>query len=254
MEYGTRMKSYGQFCPVAQSMELLGERWTLLVVRELLLGSTRFSELERGVPLMSKTLLAQRLATLVDAGVIERRSTPTGRGHSYHLTAAGQALRPIVDGCGEWAVQWLRRDLTKEELDAGLLMWDMQRNIHLDRIPESNVLVQFFLPDAGRGKTRFWLHLLKDHVDLCLTHPGFEVELEVESMLRTLTNIWLGRLDFEDQVRAGSIRLAGDRRWIREFPTWLRLSGFAGAGRASYAEGPPNGDATRPRARAPRGL
>ena len=152
------MKTYGQFCPVAQAMELLGERWTLLVVRELLSGSTRFGELERGVPLMSKTMLSQRLGTLASAGVVERRPLPTSRGYSYHLTKAGAALRPVVEAAGVWATQHLRRDLREEELDAGLLMWDLQRNLVLDELPTEPVLVHFFFPDGGAGKTRFWLH------------------------------------------------------------------------------------------------
>lgn len=225
------MKSYGQFCPVAQSMELLGERWTLLVVRELLSGSTRFSELERGVPLMSKTMLSQRLQTLADAGIVERRPRDGARGYTYHLTEAGEGLRAIVEACGLWATRWLRRDLTKEELDSGLLMWDLQRNLAAENLPDEQVLVQFFFPDGGRGKTRFWLHLDHGEVDLCLTHPGFDVDLEVESTVRAMTYVWLGRLDLARAAKDGVIKLRGDRRWVRAFPTWLRLSGFAEAWR-----------------------
>jgi len=226
------VKSYGQFCPVAQAMELLGERWTLLVVRELLAGSTRFSEIERGVPTMSRTLLSQRLATLVDAGVVERRPLPGARGHGYHLTDAGEGLRPIVEACGVWAVRWLRRDLRREELDAGLLMWDVQRNLVSEQLPDEPVLVHFHFPDGGRGKTRFWLRITRGEVDLCLTHPGFEVDLEVEASVRAMTQVWLGRRTLDEAVRAGDVRLSGDPRFVRSLSSWLRLSDFAPAARA----------------------
>jgi DNA-binding HxlR family transcriptional regulator len=232
------VKSHGQFCPVAQAMEVLGERWTLLVVRELLCGSHRFNELARGVPLMSRTMLSQRLKSLEAAGVVER----SGKAASpeYHLTRAGQELRPIVEGCGVWASRWLRRDPTTEELDAGLLMWDVRRNIDLDALPDRDVLVQFFFPDARLGRTRFWLHLRRVEIDLCLTHPGFDVDLRVEASVLTMTRIWLGRQNLRQAMRSRELRVSGDRRWIAQLPRWLKLSQFAAvsppAGRSARSE------------------
>jgi DNA-binding HxlR family transcriptional regulator len=226
-EYPRLVKSYGQFCPVAQAMEVLGERWTLLVVRELLCGSRRFNEIARGVPLMSRTMLSQRLKSLESAGVVTRRDRPGGHGPEYDLTRAGRELRPIVEGCGVWASRWLRRDPTSDELDAALLMWDVRRNIDLEALPDRDVLVQFDFPDARPGKTRFWLHLRRTEVDLCLTHPGFDVDLELEAKVLTLTRVWLGHESLPQAIRSGRIRARGDRRWIARLPKWLKLGVFA---------------------------
>jgi len=230
--YPPRVKSYGQFCPIAQAMEVLGERWTILVVRELLCGSRRFNDLSRGVPLMSRTMLSQRLKSLESSGVVARRERRdrSGNGTEYELTPAGQALRPIVEGCGVWASRWLRRDPNPEELDAALLMWDVRRNIDVGALPDRDVLVQFFFPDAGRGKTRFWLHLKRFEVDLCLTHPGFDVDLEVEASLLTMTRVWMGMRSLKQAIQSRELRLSGDRRWRDQLPRWLKLSPFASLG------------------------
>lgn len=227
------MRTYGQFCPVAQAMEVLGERWTLLVVRELICGSHRFSELQRGVPLMSRSMLALRLKTLEEAGIIERRKRASEKGHTYHLTPAGTELRPLIEGAGAWAVRWLSRDPRPEHLDARLLMWDVRRNIDLGAIPSERVLVQFTFPDAGRGQTRFWLHLIEDDVDLCMTKPAAEVDLHVESSLRVLTMVWLGDYALREAVRSGELQLSGARKWVRALPKWLKLSAFAQVERRS---------------------
>lgn len=220
------MKSYGQFCPVAQAMQILGERWTLLVVRELLCGSRRFNELSRGVPLIGRTMLSQRLKSLESSGIVERRERPGSGGPEYVLTRSGEELRAVVEACGVWASRWLRRDPTLEEADATLLMWDVRRNIDLEALPDRDLLVQFFFPDAGRGRTRFWLHLKRVEVDLCLTHPGFDVDLEVESSVVTMIRVWLGRQTLKAAIRSKELRVS-DRKWIAELPKWLKLSPFA---------------------------
>ena len=225
------MRGYGQFCPVAQALEVIGERWTLLVVRELLMGSTRFGELQRGVPLMSRSMLAQRLRALEDAGVIVREARPSGAGHSYRLTQAGEELRPIVEGCGVWGQRWAKRKLSAEKLDAGLLMWDMRRNLDTKKLPKEHLLVEFRLRGAAQGQKRFWLHITPDDVDLCLTHPGFDVDLSVHAQLRALTRVWMGEISFASALSEGSIELEGAPRLCTEFPKWLKLSGFAGVQR-----------------------
>ena len=229
------MKTYGQFCPVAQAMEVLGERWTLLVVRELLCGSERFTDLQRGVPLMSKSMLSQRLKTLEECGIIERRAREGRAAHTYHLTPAGEELRPLIEGAGAWAVRWLSRDPEPEHLDAGLLMWDLQRNIDLAAIPDERVLVQFTFPDAGRGLTRFWLDLQTDDVDLCLTKPALEVDLHVDAKLKAFTMVWVGDRTLAEATRAGDITLRGPRKLIRALPKWLKLSAFAQIERSASA-------------------
>lgn len=221
------MKAYGQFCPIAQALEVLAERWTLLIVRELLCGSHRFSEIQRGVPLMSRTLLSQRLKTLQDAGIITRREQSSGP--SYELTEAGEALREIVMGIGVWGKQHLERGISEEELDPKLLMWDVQRRLDRRALPERRTVVLFRFPDAKAGERRFWLHADRDNVDLCLTASGFDVDLVVETDVRTLTEVWMGYRSLPAAIRNRSIVLEGSPALKRAFPGWLQLSPFAPA-------------------------
>jgi DNA-binding HxlR family transcriptional regulator len=219
------MKTYGQFCPIAQALEILAERWTLLVVRELLMGSTRFSELQRGVPLMSRTLLSQRLRQLQDAGVVERREGKSGP--EYSLTEAGEELRTILEGIGHWGKRFAHPELPEEHLDPKLLMWDMQRRLHKDNLPSSRTVVLFRFSDARKGERRFWLCVSTDVVDVCYTNPGYEVDLTVDTDVRTLTEVWMGKRVLRQCIRERSVTLEGDKALQRSFPDWLALSSFA---------------------------
>lgn len=221
-------KSYGQFCPVARGAEIFAERWTPLVLRELMCGSHRFSDLARGVPLMSPSLLTQRLRELLDAGIVERRPASSGRGSEYHLTAAGEALRPVVEGLGLWGYQHLRDDLSKAELDPAYLMWDVRRCLDLSHFdPGDRIVVRFSLKGAPANKRRWWLVITGDDVDLCLKPPGHDVDLEVVAPLRTLVEVWLGTSDLRQCIRSGQIELDGPRKLKQAFPKWFGPSLFA---------------------------
>ncbi|MDD9939321.1 MAG: helix-turn-helix domain-containing protein [Myxococcales bacterium] len=230
------MRGYGQFCSVAQALEVLGERWTLLVVRELIEGSSRFNELLRGVPLMSRTLLSQRLKTLESCGVVERRKGEGGA-PEYHLTEAGRDLQPIVSSIGIWGQRWAHRELTRDDLDPTLLMWDMQRRLDVDALPERRTVVQFWFRDMPASKNRFWLRLDKPDVELCLHNPGRDVDLKVETKCRTMVDVWMGHRELRAALRAREITLDGPRRLQRAFADWLLLSYFAPAGRAQAEAG-----------------
>jgi DNA-binding HxlR family transcriptional regulator len=221
------MKTYGQFCPVAQALEVLGERWTLLVVRELLMGSTHFSQLAKGVPLMSRTLLSLRLRSLQEAGVVERRNVPGGP--EYHLTKAGAELRPIVESIGYWGKRFVSPPIPEEHLDPKLLMWDMQRRLHRDRMPRGRTTVLFRFSDARRGERRFWMCVGDSGIDICLTNPGFEVDVTLDTDVRTLTDVWMGNLELKQCIRNRSVVLTGTAALTRAFPDWLALSVFADA-------------------------
>lgn len=197
-------RSYGQFCPVAQAAEVVAERWTPLVLRELLCGSRRFSDLHRGVPLMSVSLLTRRLRELERAGVIERRVS--GRISEYRLTAAGEELRPVIEGLGVWGKRWLRRPLDPGYLDPDLLMWDMRRRIRTERLPSRRVTVQITVRLPSRANRYYWLVLDGTDVDICYKHPGFAVDLEVRADLETLTRVWLGDFPFENAERRDRAR------------------------------------------------
>lgn len=219
------MKGYGQFCPIAQALEILAERWTLLIVRELLCGSRRFSEIQRGVPLMSRTLLSQRLKTLQDAGIVLRYEQSSGP--CYQLTEAGQALRDIVTRIGVWGKRYAERGISDEQLDPKLLMWDLQRRLDRKALPEHRTVVLFRFSDAAVGERRFWLHADRNNVDVCLTASGFEVDLAVDTDVRTLTEVWMGYRSLPAAIRNRSIRLEGPAALKRAFPGWLLLNPFA---------------------------
>jgi DNA-binding HxlR family transcriptional regulator len=232
------MKGYGQFCPVAKAAEIVAERWTPLVLRELLCGSRRFCDLHRGVPLMSRTLLAERLEQLEDAGIVRSVAKPHGRGREYHLTAAGEELRPLIDRLGEWGQRWARAQVGRGDLDPGLLMWDIHRRVNLDALPPERVVVRFDfrgVPVTMHCPRTWWLVLDRREVDLCLKDPGFLVDIVVSADLRTLTRVWMGDVRLAETVRAGLIRIDGPTSLVRAFPTWLTLSTFAGVERVGAA-------------------
>jgi DNA-binding HxlR family transcriptional regulator len=220
------MATYGQFCPVAMASEVLTERWTPLVVRELLCGSTRFNDLRRGVPLMSPSLLSKRLKSLERVGIIERR-TSGPQGVEYRLTPAGEELRPIVESMGIWGQRWARGDVRARHLDASLLMWDIHRNVATDRLPDRRVVVRFHLRGSSDKKSRFWLVLDHESVDMCLVDPGFDVDIHIEGHVRTMVDYWMGHIELGDAVRNGDLRVDGPRVLTRDLPTWFLRSGFA---------------------------
>ena len=226
-------KGYGQFCPVARAAEILAERWTPLVVRELLSGSVRFNDLQRGVPRMSSSLLSRRLKDLEFAGIIERRRAEKGPGWEYHLTGAGRELLPIIEGMGLWAQRWSRNDLVADDnLDPDLLMWDIRRNVSAEGMPvDRRFTVRFEFPGVPSNRRRYWIVFDHGEADLCAKDPGFEVDLYLSAKLRSLVEVWLGHVSLDRALRAGDLELEGSRQDLRRFRDWFALSLFAEAGR-----------------------
>jgi DNA-binding HxlR family transcriptional regulator len=222
------MYSYGQFCPLAQATQLLCERWTLIVVRELIAGSTRFNQLKKGVPLMSPTLLSLRLKRLAEAGVIKIMGSKGS--YTYNLTPAGFELRPIVELLGAWGHRWSRSNLSKEDLDAGLLMWDMRRTVDPAVFPKHRIVVQFEYPDAPKGERDWWLVSENGEIDLCLKNPGYEINILIKCSLRTMSAVWVCQQHFRDAVKKGEIKVLGDSRLTSKLQEWLRSSPLARLG------------------------
>lgn len=219
------MTDYSQFCTVARGAEVFGERWTPLVVRELLCGSTRFNDIRRGVPRMSATLLTQRLRKLAEVGVVARV-----RGHAgweYQLTPAGAELRPIVEQIGHWGARWIGSRLKRGQLDAGFLMWDIRRFVRLDQFPPRRVVINFLFRDARLNERRWWLVVEDGKADLCRDDPGHELTLIVEATVRALTEIWTGDSSPQAELSAGRIQVIGPDRDARGLWTWLGRSMFA---------------------------
>lgn len=224
------MKGYGQFCPVAQALEIVGERWTLLVVRELLSGSRRFGEIQRGVPLMSPTLLSQRLTRLERAGIVRKVATGRGRG-AYEVTEAGRELWPVVECLGVWGQRWARQEVRPEHLDPGLLMWDMRRRLDLDAMPPGRTVIKFVFHGQLRGQPTWWLVIEDGDVDLCLSDPGYPVDVTVTADLRTMIHVWMGDIPLRAALRSPALTLAGPRHLVRAFPSWLKLNLLASVAR-----------------------
>ncbi|MGV0808410.1 winged helix-turn-helix transcriptional regulator [Mycolicibacterium setense] len=215
------MSTYGQFCPMAKAMELLDERWTMLVVRELLLGSTHFNDLRRGVPKMSPALLSKRLKSLTRAGVVERNEID-GRA-TYSLTPCGQELAGVVTALGAWGVRWIG-ELGEQDLDPHLLMWDMRRTIPIDDWPRARTTIAFVLDGVAPKASRWWLTVSDGQADVCDFDPGYEVAGTVQARLRTLIEIWRGDAGWAHAVLDGSVALSGSGEVRRAIPKWLGQS------------------------------
>jgi DNA-binding HxlR family transcriptional regulator len=224
-------QEYGQFCPVALASEVLAERWTLLIVRELLAGARRFSELRRGVPRLSATLLKQRLQTLEHAGIVERK--PAGRGAAawdYCPTEAGLALKPVVSSIGEWGQRWAR-DIRPQDLDPGWFVWAMRRRLNTSAMPAGRTVIEIEFLDAPAKQRRFWLVHENGNVDVCLKDPGYDIAVRVCSRVRVLAEVWRGIRSLKEELRTGNVQLFGTREICRGFPEWLLLSVYAGVSR-----------------------
>jgi len=221
--------SYGQFCPVAMAAEILSKRWTLLVLREMMAGSTRFNELRRGVPRMSPTLLSSRLKELEDAGILCLTRDGAGPGlNEYDLTESGRELKAVVEAMGIWGQRWIGADISLENLDPSLLMWDMRRNLKTSPLPSDRTVINFIYSDLPDSQKHWWLIVESTgEVDLCYVDPGFEVDLFVTSDLRLMTAIWLGLTSVKNAVADDQLHLDGDGAIALRMQEWLGLSPFA---------------------------
>jgi len=220
------MKSYGQFCPVAKAAELFCERWTALILRDLALGATRFSELQRGVPLASPTILARRLGELAAEGIVERRKE-RGRRWTYHLTPAGHDFVPVVMALGEWGQRWSRRELAEHEVDLGLLLWAVERGARPDIFGAGRTVIEFQFPDQPDHKRRWWFLNEHGRIELCLEQPGGEVALHLRVSLPDMIRIWRGDLSLGRALEQGQLEAHGECAAVRALPRWLGVSPLA---------------------------
>jgi DNA-binding HxlR family transcriptional regulator len=221
--------SYKQFCPVAMAAEILCTRWTVVLLREMLAGSTRFNELRRGVTRMSPALLSHRLKDLEAAGIVSRVKVDGEPGlFEYHLTRAGRELQPLIDGFGLWGQRWVDAEMSLQNLDAQLLMWDMRRSLDPSPMPRRRSTIQFRYRDAAAAHRVWWLIVAPGaEVDLCSIDPGYDVDLYVSSDLRTMTAIWMGLDTVRKALSEKRMELVGDQLLGKSMQTWLGLSPFA---------------------------
>jgi DNA-binding HxlR family transcriptional regulator len=219
-------QGFGQFCPVALASEVLTQRWALLVVRELLAGSTHFNDIRRGVPKISASLLKQRLETLERAGIVRKMRSNGRSSHEYVLTEAGEELKLVLRGIGEWGQRWAR-DIRPEDLDPGWLVWNVRRRLNTAAMPVGTTVIELEFKDRVRNDRYFWLVKRDGAVDVCLKHPGYAIDLHVHTTVRVLAEVWRGIRSITDEIRRGSIQVEGKTSLRRAFPSWLLLSVYA---------------------------
>jgi DNA-binding HxlR family transcriptional regulator len=217
------MMHYNLFCPLAKAAEMVAERWTPLVVNELLAGSTRFNDIRRGIPLMSRTLLSQRLKELERVGLVERRGNGE-RASGWHLTESGMALRPALDMLSEWGLKYAQDPLEEGDMDVTVLVWNIRRRVDPEAFPVGRTTVQFEFPDVAEGKKLWWLVNDRGTVDLCPFDPGFPVDLYVSTDIRTMIAIWFGRMTWDAGIRSEKVEVIGSRQLRERLRSWLLLS------------------------------
>lgn len=227
------MSKYGQYCPTARAVEILGDRWTLLIVRDLLGGAVHFNALERGLPGIPRAVLTDRLKRLQRYGVIERHAEENRRKTIYRLTEAGVELLPLIQFLTQWGARWAFGEPEESELNPPLLLWWIHDRIYMERLPNHQVVVEFDFYETRPN--RYWLVLRPDDVSVCMTPPGFDTDLMVTAELNTFFQVWVGRVPFADALREERIVLDGTPNLIHNFPSWLALSRAAPAVQSELA-------------------
>jgi DNA-binding HxlR family transcriptional regulator len=217
---------YGQFCPIAKATEIIGEKWTVLIIREALMGSTRYSEFQRGLSLISPTLLAKRLDSLVKHGLLMKKKIPGQRGHEYFPTTSCNELLPIVRSLGDWGMRWARSNLTRTDYDVELLMLYLQRSIVPENLPGNESVIRFKFTDI-EDMSEWWLVVTDDQIDVCVKDPGKEVDVYFTSTVKTMADIWMGDTTYRKALTGGALKIVGNRALTRDVTAWMKLSLFA---------------------------
>ena len=215
---------YGQYCPIARALDVLGERWSLLILRDMLVGTSRFNDLAHGLPGLSRSLLTRRLRQFERAGLVERLDG------AYVLTDAGRDLEPIVFGLGAWGARWTFDEPSADQLDPELLVWWMHTHLDTSDLPDRRMVLHIRFNDEPR---RFWIVIEAGQPSVCLTDPGFQVDVTITSTVQHLYQVWLGRIPLQQAIRAGQLEFDGPRALTRRMPHVLQLSPVADLVRAA---------------------
>jgi len=216
---------YGQFCPIAKAGEILGEKWTILIIRELLMGGRRFSELHRGLGDISPALLTARLKSLEAQGMIIKRRVSGGRSYEYYPTEACEALLPVLFALGEWGLVWARHNVLDADIDVELMMLYLERSIDPTKLIGNESIIQFKFNDLKEQKN-WWLLVKDNNVDLCLTNPGKDVDIYFSCTLRTMHDVWMGDRTYNDAIKSGDLLVQGEPALLKNIKSWLKPSIF----------------------------
>jgi len=220
------MAEYGQFCPVAKASDIIGERWTVLILRELFLGTRRYNEFQRGLSRISPTLLSKRLKSLEKNGLIVRKSPPGQKSHEYYLTESGRELEPLIEHLAVWGMRWARGQLDDNELDVEFLMRDLQRRLQTDCLPDGETILCFTFSELETFRN-WWMVASEGEVDLCTENPGKDVDLYISSSVRDMVKVWRGDLGLKKALQENLIRAHGNTRLERSMPHWLGICLYA---------------------------
>ncbi len=211
---------FGQFCPIAKATEIIGEKWTILILREILMGSTRFSELQRGLSLISPAVLTKRLNTLSDYELIIKRKIPGQRGHEYFPTDAAQELLPIFIALGDWGMRWTRQNLTNLDYDVDFFMLYLQRSIRPEKLPGKETIIQFHFTNI-KDHPYWWIVVKGNDVEVCTISTGKEVDVYFTSTVKCLSDIWMGESSYKKATKAGELKIVGPTVLIRDVSVWM---------------------------------
>lgn len=220
------MQTYEQYCPIARATEVLGERWTFIIIRNLFLGCQTFTEIESGAPGISRSTLTQRLRHLERDQLVARRLDANGRSARYTLTSAGRDLWDVCLALGTWGARWL--DVAPEHCDPYNALWSMSRGLVRDLLPDRRVVVRFDFTGADKRRLPIWLVVERGEGELCMKHPGYQEDLIVDADAETFVKWHMGWVGWAEALRAGKIRVTGNRALAKALPTWNKLSRFAG--------------------------
>ena len=218
---------YGQFCPVAKASEIIGEKWTVLIIRELLMGGTRFNELQRGLSLISPTLLSKRLDSLVEYGLVMKKKIPGQKGYEYFATESCKELLPVIRLLGEWGMRWARSNLTEKDYDVELLMLYLQRSVRTDKLPGNESVIHFKFTDI-KEYPDWWMVVEDDEIDVCTNDPGKNVDVYFTATIRTMIDVWSGVSSYKKAIRNDELTVVGDRLLTNNITSWLSNSMFSG--------------------------
>ena len=217
---------YGQFCPIAKATEILGEKWTLLILRELLMGGSRFNELQRGLPLISPAVLSKRLKSLETHGLVFRRRLAGQKGYAYLPAQSARELEPVLKSLGDWGMRWAREEMADSDYDVGLLMLYLERSVRPESLPGEETTLRFHFEDLPEHPD-WWILIAGDQVDVCTTNPQRDVDVHFRTTVRKMTEVWMGDTSYRAAIRAGDLELVGPRALTRDVSAWLEGCPFS---------------------------
>lgn len=220
------MNTSGSLCPAVKAADIVGDKWVLLILRELFLGSTRYAEFQRGIPRISPTILSKRLKQLESSGLLIKKSVPGQKATEYRLTKAGRELAPVIDQLSRWGLRWARRRIAEEDIDVAGFMWDFHRTLKTDELPDGETVFCVNFSDVSEH-SKWWLIARGDTVDLCTDDPDKDVDIYISGSLQTLVEVWMGDRDIKAAVKSEELLLTGADHLRRSASHWFPKSMYA---------------------------